>query len=199
MDVSGIILAGGRSSRMGRDKTLLVYNDETMIERTVRKLRNFVDEIIVASNSTAKYNLPGIVEVPDTYPGMGPLGGMHAGLMAARHQYAFIVSCDMPFFTEELAGYLIKRSAEYDVIVPEIEGRLEPLCAVYSRNCVKPIEKCLQANVRQVYQFYSEVRVLKIRESELCPVGDLREMFYNLNTPEDVRYLRTTHQTDRLR
>lgn len=194
MAVSGIILAGGRSSRMGRDKTLLLYDNETLIERTVRKLRNFVDEIIVASNNTAKYNLPGIVEVPDSYPGMGPLGGMHAGLMAAQHRHSFLVSCDMPFFTEELARYLLERREGYDVVVPEIRNQLEPLCAVYSRNCINPIERCLQANVSQVYRFYSDVRVRKIVESDLCLVGDLEKMFCNLNTPEDVYSLSENHK-----
>ncbi|TWH45633.1 molybdenum cofactor guanylyltransferase [Sporomusa sp. KB1] len=189
MAVSGIILAGGRSSRMGRDKTLLVFKNETLIERTVRKLQNFVDEVIIASNHTAKYNLPGIVEVPDSYPGMGPLGGMQAGLMAAQHQYSFIVSCDMPFFTEELARYLLERRAGCDVVVPEIGNRLEPLCAVYSRNCIKPIEKCLQAGVSQVFRFYPDVRVCKIVESDLRQVGDPKEIFCNLNTPEDLSYL----------
>jgi len=189
MAVSGIILAGGRSSRMGRDKTLLLFKNETLIERTVRKLQNFVDEIIIASNHTAKYNLPGIVEVPDSYPGMGPLGGMHAGLMAAQHQHSFIVSADMPFFTEELARYLLERRAGCDVVVPEIGNRLEPLCAVYSRNCIEPIEKCLQAGVSQVFRFYPDVRVCKIVESDLRQVGDIKEIFCNLNTPEDLYYL----------
>ena len=194
MAVSGIILAGGRSSRMGRDKTLLLIKNETLIERTVRKLRGFVDEIIIASNHTAKYDLPGIVEVPDSYPGMGPLGGMHAGLMVAKHQYSFIVSCDMPFFTEELARYLLERKAGYDVVVPEIRNRLEPLCAVYSRDCIKPIEQCLQAGVSQVYRFYPDVKVCKIVESDLGQIGDLKEIFCNLNTPEDLSCLGEIHK-----
>lgn len=194
MAVSGIILAGGHSSRMGRDKTLIVFNNETLIERTVKKLGNFVDEIIIASNDTAKYELPGIVEVVDTYPGMGPLGGMHAGLMAAKYHHSFIVSCDMPFFTEELARYLLVRRTGYDVVVPEVRNRLEPLCAVYSRNCIKPIERCLQADIRQVFRFYPDVRVHKIPESDLHQVGDLKEIFCNLNTPEDLAYFSKEHK-----
>ncbi|SMC38020.1 molybdenum cofactor guanylyltransferase [Sporomusa malonica] len=189
MAVSGIILAGGRSSRMGRDKTLLSFNNETLIERTIKKLSSFVDEIIIASNDTAKYNFSDFREVPDIYPGMGPLAGMHAGLRAAQNQYSFIVSCDMPLFTVELARYLLERRAGYDVIAPEIQQCWEPLCAVYSRNCITPIEQCLQAGVSQVYQFYPQVRVLKIPESELQTVGNLEELFYNLNTPEDLNHL----------
>jgi molybdopterin-guanine dinucleotide biosynthesis protein A len=189
MEVSGIILAGGRSLRMGQDKTLLLFNNETLIERTIKELQNVVDEIIIASNHTAKYNMPGLVEVPDTYPGMGPLGGLHAGLMASKYQHSFVISGDMPLFTGELATYLLERREGYDVIVPEIRSRWEPLCAVYSRNCIEPIGNCLQADVRKVYRFYPQVRVLKISEAELKLVGDVEELFYNLNTPEDFNSL----------
>ncbi|WP_371379972.1 molybdenum cofactor guanylyltransferase [Sporomusa aerivorans] len=189
MAVSGIILAGGRSSRMGRDKTLLPFDNETLIERTVKKLINFTDEVIVASNSTAKYNFAGIREVPDLYPGMGPLAGMHAGLLAARNQYSFIVSCDMPLFTIELAKYLLARREGYDVIAPELKNCWEPLCAVYSRNCIGAMEQCLQAGISKVYLFYPQVKVLKVAERELETVGNLEELFLNLNTPEDLNRL----------
>lgn len=198
MQVSGIILAGGLSSRLGRDKTLLSFNNETLIERTIRVLRDVVDEIIIASNHTSKYNLPGMVEVPDTFPGMGPLGGMHAGLMTAKHEHAFVISSDMPFFSGELVRFLLERRGGYDVVVPEIKKRWEPLCAVYSKSCVGHIEKCLYSNVKQVYQFYQHVNVLKVGEGELAQVGRLEEMFYNLNTPEDYGIVmqRTGAETD---
>jgi len=184
--ISGIILAGGHSSRMGRDKTLLIYNNETLIQRTVRKLQPVVDEIIIASNNMAKYNMPGITEVPDMYQEMGPLGGMHAGLKACTYKYAFVVSCDMPLFSQELAMYLLEHRQGYDVIIPEIHNRLEPLCAVYSTECVKPIERCLQAGISKVIDFYPEVNVNRIDETKLCLIGNPEEMFCNLNTPQDL-------------
>lgn len=189
MDISGIILAGGRSSRMGQDKTLMSLHNETLIERTVKELQNVASEIIVASNDTSKYNLPGLIEVPDAFPGAGPLGGMHAGLTAVRHEYAFVVSCDMPLFSSELASYLLERRHGFDVVVPEIYGCLEPLCAVYAKSCLAAIEKCLHAGIRQVFQFYPEVKVLKIGELELSTLGKIDELFCNLNTPEDYQAL----------
>jgi molybdopterin-guanine dinucleotide biosynthesis protein A len=116
---------------------------------------------------------------------------MHAGLMAARHEYSFIVSCDMPFFNIELARLLLARKVGFDVVVPEIENRLEPLCAVYARSCVKPIEDCLQADIRQVYQFYVKVKTCKIAESDLRTIGEPQKMFCNLNTPEDYNSCKT--------
>jgi molybdopterin-guanine dinucleotide biosynthesis protein A len=187
--VSGIVLAGGRSSRMGQDKTLMSINAETLIERTVKELGKAVDEIIIASNQESKYNLPGTVDVPDVFPGMGPLGGIHAGLLAARYQFSFIVAADMPCFTANLAAYLLSKSKGYDVVAPEINGCWEPLCAVYSRDCLIPIEKCLVADIRKVIRFYPNVRVLKVREEELASIGTAEDIFRNLNTPEDYNNL----------
>ena len=145
MEASGIILAGGNSSRMGRDKSLLKYNHQTLIELTVKELQKVVEDIIIASNHTSKYNIPGITEVPDLYPGTGPLAGMHSGLQHIKHRYAFIVSCDMPLFSADLAKYLLELSPGYDVVVPNINGYQEPLCAVYSKKCIDIIEGCLKA------------------------------------------------------
>lgn len=189
--VSGIVLAGGRSSRMGQDKTLMSINAETLIERTVKELGKAVDEIIIASNQECKYNLPGTLEIPDIFPGMGPLGGIHAGLLAAKYQLSFVVAADMPCFTANLAAYLLSKSNGYDVVAPEINECWEPLCAVYSRACLIPIEKCLVADIRKVIRFYPSVRVLKVREEELASIGTAKDIFRNLNTPEDYNNLLT--------
>lgn len=189
MKASGIVLAGGHSSRMGKDKTLLSYNSETLIERTVKELSKAVDQIIIASNETSKYNIPGTIEIPDVYTNMGPLGGIHAGLLAAEYPQAFVVACDMPFFSAELARYLLSLSQDYDVVAPIVNKSWEPLCAVYSQNCLKPIEQFLQADIRKVYCFYPEVRVLKVGEEELASVLSVDSVFCNLNTPTDYQQL----------
>jgi molybdopterin-guanine dinucleotide biosynthesis protein A len=190
MAVSGIILAGGRSSRMGRDKTLLVVERETLIERTVNELRGVTDEIIIASNATAKYGLPGVPEVPDIFPDMGPLGGLYAGLMAAKHDDVFAVAADMPYFTAKLAAYLLSRRGGHDAVVPRPGGEWEPLCAVYSRACAGPIEQCLLAGIRKVYRFYPAVKVLAVTGEEIGAAGLPANMFFNLNAPEDLALLR---------
>ncbi|WP_148132808.1 molybdenum cofactor guanylyltransferase [Candidatus Formimonas warabiya] len=189
MGISGIILAGGKSLRMGQDKTFMSFNNETLIEHTVKELQSVTDEIIIASNDLSKYNISGLVEVRDIFPDMGPLGGMHAGLTAAKNDYAFVVSSDLPMFHARLASYLLERRKGYDVVVPEIHGYWEPLCAVYARDCLAAIEKCLRADIRQVSQFYQDVKVLKIKEAELRIFGKTEELFYNLNTPEDYQAL----------
>lgn len=189
MGVSGIVLAGGRSTRMGKDKTLMAYQNETMIERVVRGLRNVADEIIIASNSTAKYGIPGTVEVPDLYLNMGPLGGIHAGLTAASHPRSFVVAADMPLFSPGLAQFLLTQGLDCDVVVPELDGYLEPLCAVYTKNCLEAIDDCLRTNIRQIIKFYPRVRVHRIPGESLARFGCTDELFYNMNTPEDYQQL----------
>ena len=185
MKASGIVLAGGRSSRMGRDKALLSVDSETLIERTVKELRKSVDEIIIASNNQCKYNIPDTLEVPDIFTDMGPLGGIHAGLLAANHPYAFVVAADMPFFSADLAADFLKRCQGYDVVVPFIKGKWEPLCAIYSRNCLKPIEQALKNDINKVVRIFPDVKVLKVSEEELARMGSKKQLFCNLNTPED--------------
>jgi Molybdopterin-guanine dinucleotide biosynthesis protein A len=188
MKISGIILAGGRSSRMGQDKTLLAIEAETLIERTVRELREVTDEIIIASNQKCKYNIPGTIEVTDIFPGKGPMGGIHSGLMSAQNPFAFVVAGDMPFFFAQTARYLIaKIDSGYDVIAPEIDGSWEPLCAVYSKNCLKTIEQFLLDDIRNVFGLYKSVKVLKVEEQELLAIGKSEDLFYNLNTPQDYQ------------
>lgn len=189
MKVSGIVLAGGRSSRMGQDKTLMSVNAETLIERTIRELRKVADEVIIASNQKSKYNIPGTIEIPDIFPGRGPLGGIHAGLLAARYPLSFVVAADMPFFTADMANYLLSKSAGYDVVAPEINHYWEPLCAVYAKDCLQAIEQFLVADVKKVYAFYPCVRVLKVKEEELTKMGKIEHIFCNLNTPEDYQSL----------
>lgn len=109
--------------------------------------------------------------------------------MAASYQYSFVVASDMPFFTANLVHYLLSRCEGYDVVAPEIDGSWEPLYAVYSRNCLKPIEQYLLADVRKAYRFYPSVRVLNVREDELTSSGYTGEIFFNLNTPEDYKDL----------
>lgn len=189
MDASGIVLAGGHSSRMGRNKAMLQYNAETIIERTVRELQKEVSDIIIAVNDTLKYHISGAVNIPDVYPDSGPLGGIHAGLLQAKYRHAFVISCDMPLFSAWLAGYLLDRSPGYDVVVPKVNGRWEPLCAVYSKDCLEAIEKHIQRREKKVTRIYPELRVLEIDQQELMKLGKTQDLFYNMNTPEDYRSL----------
>lgn len=185
MKVTGLILAGGKSSRMGQDKSLLPYAGEPMIQRVVDELRPVVDEILIVSNQQKKYGIPDTREIADIFTDMGPLAGIHAGLSAAANDYIFVTACDMPYFDGRLARFLIDQAAGYDVVVPQINNYPEPLFAVYAKKCLPYIQDCLERNVRKILAFYPMVKVNFVGEELIRQVSDPEKAFFNVNTPAD--------------
>ena len=184
MAVSGIILAGGRSLRMGKDKTQLMWGRHTLLEQAVRHLRSLTDDVLVVDSGSSFY-LPGVRNVQDRYKGRGPLGGIHAGLLEAKHEAALVLSCDMPFVTAELTAFLAAKKEGFAAVIPRCRGHVEPLCAVYARSCLPVIEDLLQAGDNQVRQVFAKVNTCYIEEAELERFGDVQQLFFNLNTPQD--------------
>lgn len=185
MKATGIILAGGKSSRMGQDKSLLSFKNEPLIKHAVKELQAVVDELIIVSNHKAKYGFSGIKEISDIYPGRGPLGGIHSGLTAATFEHVFVTACDLPFFNGRLARFLLDRRTGYDVVVPQIGNYLQPLFAVYSKRCLPHAESCLRNNIRKVVAFYPMVRVNYVGESLIREITEPERVFFNVNTPRD--------------
>ncbi|WP_319404074.1 molybdenum cofactor guanylyltransferase [uncultured Anaeromusa sp.] len=185
MAVSGIVLAGGRSMRMGTDKTQLAWGRHTLLEQAVSLLRGVTDEVLVVGNLEGTYCLQGVRQVQDRYAGRGPLGGIHAGLLAAKYEAAIVLSCDMPFVTAKLAAFLVAKSDGFAAVTPRCRGRIEPLCAVYARSCLAVIEGLLQAGENQVRQVFCKVNTCYVEEEALQLFGDTNQLFFNLNTPQD--------------
>ncbi len=184
LDASGVILAGGKSSRMGTNKALLTLHGKTMIESVVGELRKVFPEIIVVTNEPRFYLDLGVRVVTDIIPGFGPLSGIHAGLTASSHKYSFVTACDLPFINHRLSAYLVDEAGGYDVVVPRKRGFLEPLHAVYSKACIEPIKKCLDKGICKIIAFYPEVKVKCIEMEGIGPPTDLEKVFFNVNTPE---------------
>ncbi|TDA70402.1 MAG: molybdenum cofactor guanylyltransferase [Clostridia bacterium] len=135
--------------------------------------------------------LAGEVEfTADLFPGYGPLAGIHAGLLKSRYLYNLVVACDMPFTDPRLAAYLLEQARGYDVAVPRIGGLLEPLFAVYSRNCLGPVQRSLEAGKRRTFDLYSQVRVRYVEEEEINRVTSWVAVFFNVNTPEELEKAR---------
>ncbi len=187
MKAAGVILAGGKSSRMGEDKSMLEFHGETLISRSVRELRGYVEELIVVSNRQQKYCFPGVKEITDIYRGIGPLAGIHAGLKAAAFEYVFFMACDMPFLEGRLAGMLLENSPGFDVVVPRIGSYLEPLCAVYSKTCLPYIENNIAKKCCRVIDFYPFVKVKYIEEKMIRKITDPKQAFVNINTQDEYR------------
>lgn len=178
---------------MGQNKAFLKYKGLSFIERIIKKLASVTGSIIIVTNKPELYfELRAVAEVvPDIYPSRGPLGGIHAGLKISPTLLNFVVACDMPFIDHTLVRYMIKEAEEFDVVVPKIGTYLEPLHAVYSKNCLKPIENMLHENIYKLTAFYHLMKVKYIEENQLKQFVDLNRVFYNVNTPSDMKKIAT--------
>lgn len=186
MSSGAIILSGGKNSRMGRNKAFLTVGEEAIISRTVQELRPVVDQITIVTNQPELYQFLEVDLAKDIYPGMGPLGGIHAGLLHARYSLNFVVACDMPFVDGAFVKELLCLAEGYDVTIPQIDDYLQPLYAVYSKKCIEPIEECLQKDIRKIIAFYHQVRIRYVGESCIQKWVDPDKVFFNVNTPTEL-------------
>lgn len=190
-DGSLVILSGGQNTRMGQNKAFLRVRDVPIIEKIIGELGTVFKEIIIVTNDPHAYKgLQNIRIVTDIYPGKGPLSGIHAGLTHASLDRSLIVACDMPFVARKTAQRLFRQSRGWDVTVPVIEGKYQPLFAIYAKSCLKPIEQQLQAGIYKITSFYSQVRVREIDYSELNNGIVPEKFFYNVNTPAELEEAR---------
>jgi molybdopterin-guanine dinucleotide biosynthesis protein A len=189
--ISVIVLAGGASQRMGANKALLPAGDqETLVSRVVANLRALSDDVILVSNSPELYADLRVRHASDQFQGAGPLAGLHAGLLAARHAWAFVAACDMPLIDHRLVRYMVVLTAGYDAVVPRVGESPEPLHALYSQACLPAIEARLQSEQRRVVSFYPDVRVRYVDEREIAIFDRAGRTFSNANTPEDWEKLK---------
>jgi molybdopterin-guanine dinucleotide biosynthesis protein A len=187
LPISAVILAGGQSRRLGTDKSLLLVDGESLLSRTVHKVANLSDDLIVVTNNEGRYQsqeLP-VRLVHDERPGEGSLMGIYSGLKAACHSHALVVACDMPFLNLPLLHYICSLADNYDVVIPRLEGWLEPLHAVYSQACLPAMARLLDQGQRQIIAFFSEVRVHYVEQPEIDRFDPDHLSFLNVNTPED--------------
>lgn len=186
LNASAIILAGGKSSRMKVNKAFVTINQQKMIALVVEKLRLLFNEVIVVTNKPEDYSGLGVKTATDLVPGQGPLGGIQAGLIAASNQHSFVMACDMPFVEPALISYLVGESHDNDVVVPKIGDYIEPLHAVYSKDCLEKISECLDGGKHKVYSFYDQVKVKYVDLETLKILTNPEKAFFNVNTPEDL-------------
>ncbi|HON57977.1 MAG TPA: molybdenum cofactor guanylyltransferase [Smithella sp.] len=186
-DFTGIILAGGKNTRMRAPKAFLEVNGKRLIEHTLSIYANIFSEIIIVANDPSAYlEFVEAALVTDIHKNKGPLGGIHAGLFFAQYPHAFIAACDMPFLNEDFIRYLLERSDDYDIVVPRTSDGFQPLHAVYSRRCLPAIEKRLLSDQLKIDDFYKDMRLLKIAEDEIARFDPENKFFKNINTPQDL-------------
>jgi len=188
--VTGVILAGGRSSRMGSNKALLPYRGGRFIESIHRQLAGLFDELLLVTNTPEQYAFLPCRTVPDLYPDMGALAGLHAGLRASRNPHIFAVACDMPYLDDTLIRALLARRHQADVVIPESGQGLEPLHAVYGRDCLPAMEQALSSGRRRIVSFFPQLHVQVFASGQVANIDSQFSSFSNINTPADYFELR---------
>jgi molybdenum cofactor guanylyltransferase len=185
--VTGVIQAGGKSTRMGgHPKALIELRGRRIIDRVVEVVRAVADDLLLVTNTPALYTELGLSMVADVFPDHGSLGGIYSGLRAARGDAIFTVACDMPFLMPEVAHLVIDRAGEADVVLPKVGDQLETLHACYGKACLRPMEQRLREGRLKIAGFFPEVRVLAIEEAEVARFREPALVFMNVNTPEEL-------------
>jgi molybdopterin-guanine dinucleotide biosynthesis protein A len=186
LPLTGVVLAGGQSRRLGTDKASLLFDGKTLLARTVETLAPLCREVIVVTNSPQAHAHPAARLVGDLLPGMGSLGGIYSGLMAANTAHSLVVGCDMPFLNPKVIIYLASLAPGFDVIMPRRQKLLEPLHSIYSKPCLPFIKDLLDRRHLRIFDFLPHVRVRYVEESELAPWDPDHRSFLNINTPQDL-------------
>jgi molybdopterin-guanine dinucleotide biosynthesis protein A len=185
--VTGIVLAGGKSRRMRRHKLFLEAGGVPLFERVYWVLNRIFTDIIVVANTPEWFQSYDVRVIPDVLPGRGALGGLYTGLKYASSDPSFCFAADMPFLNARLIRYMIEKRDEGDVIIPRTSDGLQPLHAIYSKKCLKPMENLLSRGNLKIIDFFMEVTVIYISEGEILNYDPMLLSFLNVNTKEDLR------------
>ena len=184
---SGIILSGGSNTRMGgKNKAFLSLGGQTILDRLGNIFQGLFDEVLLVTKEPLHYLSWNFTIATDLFPVPSSLTGIHAGLFHTSEPHAFITACDTPFLRPALIKTLLGNlEPKWDVIMPVTEQGNQPLCAIYSKRCIKAIEGQLQNGDSKVLNFFPKVRVKEIPEAELRSADPDLISFFNINTPED--------------
>jgi molybdopterin-guanine dinucleotide biosynthesis protein A len=186
--MTGIILAGGRANRMGGiNKAFIEVGGERLIDRTMRIYRALFGEIIISTNSPLEYLGFDARIVTDIYKGKGPLGGIHAGLLHATFEHAFVSACDMPYLSEAFIGHIIAQADDHDLVVPVTANGFESLHAIYSRSCLPVIESQIARDELKVALLFRKFKTREIREEDIRRFDPEGKLFANINRPDDLK------------
>lgn len=185
--VTGVILAGGKSSRFGSNKAFALMEGTPLIERVLAVLKGIFAENIIITNSPDQYRHLGLAMHEDIVKGAGPLGGIWTALTAIKTPWAFIAACDQPFLNPALIRHMLTLLEGNDAVVPKMDWKIEPLHALLSKNCLAPVERLVRKGSLQVIGFLSEVRVRYLEAGEIAAFDPGFKSFVNVNRPEEIR------------
>jgi molybdopterin-guanine dinucleotide biosynthesis protein A len=196
--MTGIILSGGKSTRMGgENKAFIKLEGAPIVHRIYTLFKELFKEVLIVTNQQELFKNFDSKIYSDLLPHQGALGGLYTGLFFATFQYSFCVACDMPFIKKELVQYILTQIDGEDVIVPRTQDGLQPLHAIYSKTCLDPIKIILDQGKYKIIDFYHQMNVKILEEKDFILLDPLRESFINVNTPEELHSIlkkgRTLH------
>lgn len=191
-DVTGVILVGGKSRRMGRDKAFLPWQGAPLFEQVLSVFRQSFASTCLVGGDAGQFAGYGLRFIPDIYPGSA-LGGLYTGLFHAATGHVFVAACDMPFPNREIVQYLCSLKEGYDCVVAETAEALEPLFAVYAKGALAAMRGLLEQGNFRVYDLYPLLRTRYVTVDELAPFADRERSFLNVNTPEEFALLQHGH------
>jgi molybdopterin-guanine dinucleotide biosynthesis protein A len=195
LEISCIALAGGKSSRLGRNKLFEVIGGKTLFTRVISALALFKSEIIVVTSEQSSIpgdiSYPGLKIVKDIFPGKGSLGGIYTGLATSKTLYNIVVACDMPFLNYDLLKYFAAIADGFDLVAFNKVEKFEPLHAVYSQKCIFPMEKLMQSkNNERIIEILPQIKVHKIGQEEIDRIDPHHLSFFNVNTEAELQTAR---------
>jgi molybdopterin-guanine dinucleotide biosynthesis protein A len=190
LEISCIILAGGKSLRLGRDKVLERVGNTSLLEQAISRIDSLSKDIIIVTAKERTFaplaDNPKIKIVSDIFPGQGSLGGIYTGLVKSDSFYNLVVAADMPFLNEALLRYMIEVSDGFDFVLPRVKNLFEPLHAIYSKNCIAPIKSILEQGKKVIIELFNYVKVRYIEAGEVDRFDPQHLSFFNINTKEDL-------------
>lgn len=197
-DLTGVILAGGRSVRMGTNKSLLMIDGMTIIERTVQLMRSLFPKNFVSTNTPEDYEFLNVPTIADQIKNIGPLAGIHAGLVHSSTEKIFVISCDMPLMTKETIQFLVEYLSARPITVARADGFIQHLCGVYSKEVITDIEALVNVDNIEASEQKSGCRVLtklNTLHSETIDIKSINPrytegVFFNMNKPEEYQWIR---------
>ena len=183
MEIGAIILAGGKSSRMGSDKGLLMIDDKPMVTHIIETLSKLTNDIIIVSNQSEYYDF-GLPVFEDIIKNAGPLAGIYTGLVRAKHQKNIIVSCDVPFVSAELMTFLLKDSIDNQVTIPLKNNKTHQVIGIYDKNCIEVFKQELENDQRKIKVALEKINLKVVDASQFN-----EKEFFNVNTPQELNEL----------
>ncbi|MBW1998214.1 MAG: molybdenum cofactor guanylyltransferase [Deltaproteobacteria bacterium] len=185
-DVTGVILAGGKSNRYGENKALVKFEGIPLIQRVIDVLDGIFPRLIIITNTPSEYSHLGLPMYEDLIKELGPIGGIYTGLNVMEGDLGFFVACDMPFLNEGFIRHMVSCREDYDAVIPRVDWKIEALHSVYHRRLIPVMKEHIDLGLYQVIRVFSKIRVKYVDEEEIRAFDPELKTFININRPDDL-------------